>query len=76
MRLGSLIGIIFQIIDDLDDLKDTSQQYNNLAFLDYSKAKQQLKNSIKRLSQICENYQLEKTYQLITSYAKSQNVIF
>ena len=72
MRLGSLIGLIFQILDDYQDRNETGAEFNNLFSIDHKRAKTLLMTLYTRFKNLTKKYQLEKTSEFIASYSKSQ----
>lgn len=74
MRLGQLIGLIFQMIDDLGDQDDQDAEFNNLAKLDLVRFDTSLKKYLEKFCLLCDRYQLISLKERINEYAKSQSV--
>ena len=72
MRLGALIGLIFQILDDYQDRDEPSAEYNNLFSIDHARSKSLLISLNSRFQALTQKYHLENTFNFIEGYSKSQ----
>ena len=71
MRIGSYVGILFQLLDDFHDRNDTGAKFNNLFYIDEVRASEYLRKYSEKLGHILSRYQLRESQKQLSAYTKS-----